>query len=230
MPRTQKRWLADQGMPDGQIFIQFGIGDVTSGTGAVWTRSGSGLLGLSLPTAATAYVLDKPSSYVMGRTGMQDDLQEQFGHGTGYATLTGAQGLASPPAIFTTPAGVSGPPPFTGLSQFTPVTSPRPKGLAINSISAVYTIGGAAASVNTLGITQTVFANNTAPAVTTILATTNISTAVQAQPYVTKLTLNTPYLTTLNAEYVLEWNLTTGAATGTAFIYGLIFGVTFNYQ
>jgi hypothetical protein len=227
MPRTQKRWLADQGMPDGQIFIYFTAGDILSGTGGVQARSGAGKIALSLPTAATAYIMDKNSSNILVRTGMQDDFQEQFGGGS--TTLFGAQGLASPPASFTTPAGVTGPPPFTGLSQLTPVTAPRPKGISINSLTAIYTISGAAATVNTIGLYGVSYVNNTAPAASTILAPANLSTAVQANPYVTTVNVNSGYLTTKNADYVMEWSLTTGASTGAALIYGVIFSVTFNY-
>jgi hypothetical protein len=234
MPRTQKRWLADQGMPDGQIFVSMGAGDVTSGTGGVITRISAGKFALSLPTAATAYIMDKNSSYVLGRTGMNDDLQEAFGGSnstfTSGSDFPGARGQASPPATFSTPAGVTGPPPFTGITQLTPVTAARPKGLSINSVSAIYTISGAAASVNSIAIYGVGYANNVAPAVSTILASTNLSTAVQTNPYVTTVTVNSGYLTTLNADYVIEWSLTTGASTGAALIYGLIFSVTYNYQ
>lgn len=231
MSRTQKRWLADQPIPDAQIFIGFVPGDVYSGSGAAATRTAAGNFGLSLPTAGTAYIIDRPIRELIFRTGMQDDLQEEFGGGATSQVFAAAQGLASPPASFTTPAGVSGPPPFTGVTQFTPVTAARPKGIQINSISCWYSISGAAATVNTIGIYQTVAANNVAPAITTLLTATTLSTAVQTNPYLTTVTLASPaMITAKNAEISFEWNLTTGASTGAAVIRGIIMQCSYNYQ
>ena len=167
---------------------------------------------------------------------MQDDLQEQFG-----ASITslsgvynGAQGLASPPATFTTPAGVTGPPPFTGITQLTPTTAARPKGIQINTITAVYSVGAVDATVNTLGLYKTTYSNAAAPAVSTILAASNLTkthSTDATKPYVTTLTLSTPaMITTQNCELNLEWKVTTGAATGTSSIWGVILQCSYNYQ
>lgn len=233
MPRTQKRWLADQSMPDGQIFVSFKTVDVLSGSGAASTRSASGKFGLSLPTSATAYIIDKALDELIFRTGMNDDLQEAFGgQRTTFSSsdFPHAQGQASPPATFTTPAGVSGPPPFTGITELTPVTSARPKGIQINSVTCWYTIGAEAATTNTIAIFQSVGANNTATAVTTILAASALSTAVQTNPYLTTVSLTSPVMLTAQyAEISLEWDLTTGSG-GTADIWGAWLGVSYNYQ
>lgn len=231
MPRTQKRWLADQPMVDGQMCVFFNTPDVTAGSGAVIDRIAAGNIALSLPTAATAYTLNRDLSFAMFRTGMQDDLQEQFGGAVAGGVGAGAQGLASPPATFTTPAGVSGPPPFTGLSQFTPVTAPRPKGIQINAISCVYEIGSAAATLNTIAIYQNKLVNGVAPAVTTLLAATNLTLTAAATPYVTTVALTSPVmLTAQTAKINLEWHLTTGASTGTALIWGAFLQCSFNYE
>jgi len=279
MPRTQKRWLSDQPMVEGQIFIPFGVGDVTSGsvaaaitipigtnvgttspvyagnvantfttTGSATsvtnaTISGSGValdpiasgnFPLQLSTAGTAYVMDKWLSSLMFRTGMEDDLQEAFGgQKTTFTTndFPGARGLASPPNTFTTPAGVSGPPPFTGLSQFTPVTASRPKGIQINSVTCFYEVGAVNTTLNTIAIYQTAFANGVAPAVTTILAASNLTATHATTPYATTVALSSPaMLTTQNAAYSLEWKLTTGESTGTALIWGVQLNVSYNFQ
>lgn len=235
MPRTQKRWLADQGMPDGQPFMWLSAGDVYSGTGATTGYTASGNFQLSLPTAAQAYVIAKSLNSLLFRTGMQDDLQEFFGSAQTQfsATQSGgkAGGMASPPAAFSTPAGVSGPPPFTGISEFTPVTAARPKGIQINSVTCVYEVGAVDASVNSIALYGTSFVNGVAPSVSTILAATNLTKTHAATPYVTTVSLSTPaYLTGQNTEYSLEWKLTPGASTGTALIWGVFLGVTYNFQ
>ena len=134
--------------------------------------------------------------------------------------------------LFTTPAGVSGAPPFSGVSSLTPVTAPRPKGLAIKGIYPVYAIAGAALTLNTIGITKTVFSPNAAPVVTNILAdaANTLATATNAQPYITPINLATPatYLITKYSQYSIEWDVTT-AGGGTAQLFGVFIDMIFNY-
>src|SRR5215831_7611437 len=70
--------------------------------------------------------------------------------------------------LFTTPASVSGPPPFTGQSQLTAVTSPRPKGILFKQLTPVYGILTAAATVNTIALVSTTFVNQAAVVQSTI--------------------------------------------------------------
>jgi hypothetical protein len=231
MPRFQKTVNCDIGYADGHIFVPFTTGDVLVGSGATINRTAAGNWQLSLPTAATAYTIDAWLSRLIFRSGLQDDLQEYFGGGGSAGAFASARGLTSPSNAFSTPAGVSGPPPFTGVTQFTPVTSARPKGIQINSISAWYQVGSANATVNTIALYQTVAANATAPAVTTVLAASNLTLTAAATPYLTTVSLSSPaYLNTLNAAFSLEWNVTTGASTGTASIWGVFLNVTYNYN
>jgi hypothetical protein len=133
--------------------------------------------------------------------------------------------------LFTTPAGVSGPAPYTSANQFTPVTAPRPKGLYVRAIYPVYALAGAAATTNTIGLQKTVFAPNVAPVVTAILATgaNGLATATNAQPYITPIPIPTPaMLVTKYASYQLSWSLTTPGG-GTAVIYGVFLDVAYNY-
>ncbi len=203
-----------------------------SGTGVSPVYIGPGNIPIALSSGATAYVLDKSLSYILFRTGMQDDLQEAFGGGISQFSTTlpvGARGLASPPAIFTTPAGVSGPPGFPGITQLTPVTVARPKGIEILTVTPVYEIGGAAATLNTIAIYQTAFVNGVAPAVTTVMAPQALTLAAAANPYVTPVPVPTPgFLIGLNDLYSLEWKITTGAG-GNALLYGVVLAVNFNY-
>jgi hypothetical protein len=148
-------------------------------------------------------------------------------------TATHASGVTISENLFTTPAGVSGSPPYTGSSELTPVTSPRPKGITIKQIYPIYTVGTVALTTNTIGVTKTVFAPNTAPVVTNLLAdaANGLATAVQANPYLTPIQLTQPVsmLTTKYASYTIEWDVTT-AGTGTANLYGVFLDISFNYN
>lgn len=152
-------------------------------------------------------------------------------------TATLASGSYIKENLFTTPAGITGAPPYTAGSSappgnLTPVTSPRPKGLQIRQITPVYLVAGAALTTNTIGLTKTAFVNNTANAVTNILsnAANGLQTATQANPYATPIQIPTPaYQTTKGASYNIEWDVTT-AGGGTARIYGVSVDVVFNYN
>jgi hypothetical protein len=302
MSRTQARLDSDLPYADGHIFIPILPNYVTTGAGAVATRPAAGLYGTSLPTTATAYTVMIPLGSLLFRSGVQDDLQEQFGS----LVAGGAQGQPTPDQItyqigsvvaganvnvnvitsgnfsvgqvviydtvasgvqefptitaipdgthitfgtiknshsanapitgnlFTTPAGITGRPPYTGVSQLTPVTAPRPKGISFEAIYAVYTIGTAAATVNTIGLTQAIFANGAAvPTATNIIANAanGLGTAFGATMYVTPIVVPAAqqfFRTTKLTEYVLEWDVTTGTG-GNAVLYGVFFDVEYNY-
>lgn len=134
---------------------------------------------------------------------------------------------------FTTPAGVTGPPPFSGISQLTPVTSPRPKGLAFQDIYPWYLVGGATLSANTIGLTKTTAANNAtvASGISSLLTagTNGMPLTVQTNPYLYPIKVtNANFQTTKFSEYYLEWTMTT-ASGGTASIYGVFIDVYLNY-
>lgn len=233
MPRTQKRWLADQGMPDGVIPLS--AADMTPTTGALVLTFSATLGLIGTPTASAANVLQIPLSGLLYRSGMSDDLQESFGGAkTAFGSTDlapGARGLASPPATFSTPAGVTGPPPFTGLSQLTPVTSARPKGLQINSITFNYLITTNNATVNTIAVRDFVYVNGVAVVANTLLAsgTNGLQTTAAATPYSTTVALTTPaYLTSVNHLPVATWSITPGA--GGVSVYGVTLNCTYNLQ
>lgn len=135
---------------------------------------------------------------------------------------------------FTTPAGVTGPPPFTGITQLTPVTSPRPKGIKFLGIYPWYQIGGAAWTSSTIGLTQLTALNNAANAEVDIiaLAQNGIVLTTQANPYLTPIPVpkaNQAWQTTKFTEYVVEWNIVTPAAT-TGTVYGVFVDCQFNFN
>jgi hypothetical protein len=209
MPRFQRRLSCDTGYSDGALFLYMPGATVTAGVSSL------ALAGATAFNFALSQIL---------RTGLLDDLQEAFGGGSiGSGAFARANGDAAPPATFTTPASVSGAPPFTGLSQFTPTTS-RPKGIQISSITPIVT--ATTALTSTFSLYQTLFVNGTAPATTTVVGPLTANVAISTDN-VTPVSVPTPvWMTGLNAQYVLNWNITAGVGT----IYGVKLGLTYNYN
>jgi hypothetical protein len=135
--------------------------------------------------------------------------------------------------VFTTPAGVTGRPPFTGTTEFTPVTAPRPKGIKIKQLAGVYSVSTAAGTLNQLTLTATQYIpNNTAIAQTTLLAATGMPETTNAQPFVSPVTLpvaNQNFIVTPYTQLVLEWDFTTGTG-GSAVLYGVYAKVDYNFN
>jgi hypothetical protein len=308
MSRYQRRLDTDTGYADGHLYVPILATNIT-GAGAVISNAViAGTSGISLPTSATAYVINVPIGPALYRYGVQDDLQAQFGGGGLGGTPFGAQGLnvnaaqtligtsvaaSNAPVVlavtapqstvgfvvgaivqidvgaaaefqtitainagvsitvgalskahtatfqvfqnpFTTPASVSGAPPFTGLSQLTPVTAPRPKGIQIKAIYPVYQIGAVNATLNTISLQKAQFTNNQAPVVSNIIASgaNGMQTAFQAATlaYVTPIVVAAPaFQITKFTEIFSVWSLTTGTG-GTATVFGMFLDVTYNYN
>lgn len=137
---------------------------------------------------------------------------------------------------FTTPAGVTGPPPFTGVSEFTPVTAPRPKGIKIKRVTIDYQITGAnGITIPTFGLFQAIYANGVAPTINTLIAqaTNGLQTAANANPYTTVIPVpfaNQTFLTAPNEVITAELDFTSGASASVLDIYGMSFGVDYNYN
>jgi hypothetical protein len=148
-----------------------------------------------------------------------------------------ASGAVISSAGFTTPAGVTGRPPFAGTTSLSPVVAPRPKGLQINSLIFNYAVvnGSSALTTNTAGVTATQFVNGAAPTITTLLTTAQngLQTAAVGTAgfvYTTPVLISSPAFTvTPNTEVIVEWNVVTPAASTVA-IYGVTANVTFNYN
>jgi hypothetical protein len=135
--------------------------------------------------------------------------------------------------VFTTPAGVSGRPPFTGLSQLTPVTAPRGKGIAITGVVVDYIVNTTAITVPTVGVYATQVVNGVAVSPTTLLtqATNGLATAAAATPYSIPVALpvaSQGFIVTPNTFVSIEFDFTT-ASTGSVDVLGMAVGVNFNY-
>ena len=118
--------------------------------------------------------------------------------------------------LFTTPAGVTGPPPFTGVTQFTPVTAPRPKGVRLKQITPRYIINSTNATTNTIGVSLIQYMNNvTAPTATALLtnAANGMSLTASTKPYVTPIPIpvaNQNFIIGQNSDVIIEWDITAG--------------------
>lgn len=92
------------------------------------------------------------------------------------------------------------------------------RGFKLASIDVVYSIGTLALDAHTLVLDKIAYANNVAVAVTSVPLTGSLSTATQANPYLTNIAVTTPaFNNTDNSKYVLE--LTVNAAATSAYDY-----------
>ena len=134
---------------------------------------------------------------------------------------------------FFTPAGVSGRPPYTGVTQLVPVTSPRPKGIYIKDVVLYYLVGTNNLTSITIGLAQTLFANATALAISDVLAAAQngLVLTAAATPYATRVAVASGWLTTDQAEYTLEVEAVVPATGGSTFrLYGASLHVLYNFN
>lgn len=134
--------------------------------------------------------------------------------------------------LFTTYAGATGRPPFTGASQLTPVTAARPKGISFEQLTVIYQVTTTAITVPTVGMFATQYFNNAAPVTTTLIAqaTNGLQTATQAQPYVIPVSVPlaaSNFIVTPNTVVVVEFDFTN--STGTVDFLGFVLTCEFNY-
>lgn len=96
------------------------------------------------------------------------------------------------------------------------------RGLRLTSIDFIYKITTADLDAHTATLDSVVYANNSAVAITSVPLTGSLSTAQQANPYVTSLSVTTPaYLVTDRTKYMLE--ITVDAAATSEFdFYGIV--------
>jgi hypothetical protein len=102
------------------------------------------------------------------------------------------------------------------------------KGFKLTSFDVVYTIGTLAMNAHTITIDKINYANNTAPTVTSVPVTGTLSTATQAQPYASAITVTTPaFDITTDSKYVVE--ITANFTATTAYdLAGLVLKYTRN--
>jgi hypothetical protein len=239
MGNTDGQWIQDTPSTDQEIFVgasEFKDISANSTNGS----AGPGLFSMNI-AAGKACTFFADITALLKRTGMYASAardQQQFGTAAsqpGPSTVSGTSG----------PEGISGYPPMlaaqmptisgslTAGGASTIQIGPVKKGAYPTSVDLIYSVAGGALSVATVGLTDTVFANNVAPAVTNRIAlgANGMPTANQANPY----TFNVPTLlssqnfaTTSKTQTILNVNLTTGA--GTAVFYGAVLHCTFNYN
>lgn len=105
------------------------------------------------------------------------------------------------------------------------------RGFQIKKLQAVYAIATAALVAHTYDLLRTTYVNNVAPAVDATIGgvlTGALAIAAQAQPYVTPITVGTPFVLGNNTDLVTDWfELTVNAAATSVYdLYGLF--VDFN--
>ena len=137
--------------------------------------------------------------------------------------------------LFTTPAGVSGRPPYAGYSELTPVTSPRPKGINIKGLSVIYAVNTTAITVPTVGLYATSYANNVAASVTTLIsqATNGLATAAQTNPYVIPVPVplaSQNFIVTPSTLVTVEFDFTNGTTAAGVDVLGFVLNCNFNYN
>ena len=135
---------------------------------------------------------------------------------------------------YTTPAGVSGFPPYTGLSQLTPVVSARPKGIKITQVTLNYLVGTANISAQTVGLAYVTYANGVAAAVTTLIAnaTNALPVAFGATPYAWVIPVpiaNQVWINPFNSFVSVEFDFTTGTS-GTVDVLGATLSCQYNFN
>ena len=217
MSHTSGPIQSDTPYTDGQLF--FGADRVTPGFApaagtSIITRIAAGDYAWAQAVNTTEIYAFNLTRLIL-RTGFAQDLQEQFGGSVG-------------------PVFPSGRPPFTGASQLTPATTNKiPKGFKITSASLVYSIATAAMTTLTCRLDRTTYANNVANSVANLLASgaNGLQTATQANPYTTPITGFPALGFEVTSQTALWLEVSAQAAATSVFkLYGLIVGVTFNYN
>ncbi len=96
------------------------------------------------------------------------------------------------------------------------------KGWRLDSFDYIYSIGTLALDAHSLTLDRIAYANNVAVSVTSIAGTYTLSTATQANPYVTNCTVTTPaFDVTADSKYVIEITVN-NAATSAFDYYGIM--------
>jgi hypothetical protein len=234
MSYTDGVW--DQGTPQTGMQIFVGASDFIDTAGhATSASSAAGLFSKNLAASLSATLFANVSSMLL-RTPV-------------YATAAGAQQQFGTAAAVPGPSAVantSGPlalspgyPPITAANMATVggtvggagiQRGPIAKGMQITGVDVIYAVGTTALTTATLGLTKTAFANNTAPAVTNIIAlgTNSLPTAAQTQPYVKNVAVASPaMITTADSEVLVNVNFTTPGSSTVVF-YGVVLYVSYN--
>lgn len=223
MPHTQSRYQMDLGFTDGKV--RGTVGDLTfTGATLAATRVAAGQWGVVLgtPAAQANTFAINISNQILRRTGFIEDLQEQFG-GTGIPASAQPQ-FYRPDVLGAMNTG----------QQLQPRTALKTKGYKLLSFDVIYQITTLAATSSTARVDQAIYANNVAPAITSVLASgaNGLQTATQANPYVTNVPIPANqqiYRTTADSDVWIEVVITGQATTNLTF-YGIDIYVEYNYN
>lgn len=221
--RTQGAFYADS--PHGGGFVFYGAGQLATSAAATvfpWTRNAAGDVSLNGPTPAAAgttyFWLSISNIKRLVETSGYRPFQQQFG------TAAATPGW---------PAGAPGVPPFLDTSQLVPALTDAPKGIQVTDIFAVYSVQTAALGSATLAMYRTVYTDQTALQVTTVVApaTINAATTPAANaPNVDTVAVSAPvFETTDDSNLLIELALTT-AATSVVRVYGMGAHLRFNFN
>lgn len=213
MARTHSFFAQDTSFPDGVIFV--GPHKFAATTGAVTLAStGHGNFSANVAAATSVVLVATLDDSIAIRTGYADFIEEAFGNQKrGSGDFTGY-------------------PPLSNAKLYDTSQTYRKKGIQINDVTLVYSIAGAALTSQTLGLTNTLFSNNVAPVVTNLIAqgANGLATAVQTQPYVTKIAVPSPqFIVTDLTQYQLELDITTPVSS-TYDLLGAFLHVNLNFN
>ncbi len=230
MSQTDGRYTQDVSVPDLQFFIGASEFFDTANL-AARSSAGAGLFELNLAATQAGTFFANLETYI--RTGVYGTTaydQEQYGTAASVPGPSLVANTNDPEAITGFPPLLAANMPTLGGIQRGPV----PKGTQVDSIDLIYGVYTVAATLATVGLTSTVFANNAAPVVSNLIAlganglTTTVNTAGQVK--VINVPVSTPAMTiTADTELVLNFNLTAGSG-GTATFYGAVVRCHYNFN
>jgi len=188
MPHSESRFQQDLGFTDGRVFL--GPGDVVaigSTAAPALTRNAVGDWSLTRTSAGaeTLNIAANLTTALLRRTGFSEDTQNIFGPANPNSpAATAIAGSAQPSPYRPDVIGA-----MNTAQQIQPRTAFKLKGFKLLSIDSIYRVTVVNLTTNTIRVDQDIQVNNTAPAITAVLAATGIATAVQANPYVVNTAL-----------------------------------------
>jgi len=232
MSHTQNRWTMDTPNTDGQIFIgPAGIVTTNMTQAGVYFTNFTSAWELNAATTTATYGCAPP---IMLRTGVLATpqlTQQQFGTA---ALQPGPSSVANTSGPLALPGGF---PPLKN-NQLATVAGNLPakgtgKGFQLNWIDVIYQINNNALSAFTIGVGVNQFANNVATNLTTLLAdgANGLQTAVQANPYVTRVNITNPsFIVTPDTELFIGGKVVSTVSIPVFYLWGLVLGVSFNFN
>jgi hypothetical protein len=224
MPHTESRYQQDLGFTDGEVFAAAGDLVWSPAANATITRNAAGNWSVNQAASLTVNYAVNITTLLLRREGFFEDIQEQFG-GTGIAGSAQPQFYRPDQGILLQ----------AQIQQLLPRTAFKTKGFKLISYDVIYQTSVLALSSITTRVDQTVFVNNVAPAITSVLASgqNGLSLAVPSTgPNVTTVSLPVNqqiYRTLEDMQLWIELTVVT-PATSTFALYGFDCDVEFNYN